>query len=92
METTGPATIELNSTGTRYYICTIPGHCGQGMKLEVTVGSSSGSPSTPPPPPTSTTPTATPPSPTSTGNNSAAPGLVPASTMVSLTGLVVLLF
>ncbi|XP_010942621.1 mavicyanin [Elaeis guineensis] len=92
--TNGPATIELNTTGTRYYICAIAGHCNLGMKLEVTVRSSSpGSPSTPPPPPSSTTPTASPPPPTTTGNNSAAPaGLVPASAMVSLTGLVVLLF
>ncbi|TVU05489.1 hypothetical protein EJB05_48655 [Eragrostis curvula] len=44
----GPTTITLNSAGTHYFICGIPGHCSGGMKLAVTVGSGSGgSPSAP---------------------------------------------
>ncbi|XP_008778314.2 mavicyanin-like [Phoenix dactylifera] len=87
-ETNGPTTIQLKTTGTRYYICSISGHCGLGMKVAVTVGSS-GSPSTPPPPSTSTP---SPPSSTTNGNHSSAPGLAPASAVASLAGLVVLLF
>ncbi|KAK6920387.1 Phytocyanin domain, partial [Dillenia turbinata] len=55
----GNTIISLNSTGTIYYICPTSGHCGQGMKLAVTVGASTtpvGSnapppPVSPPPPP-----------------------------------------
>ncbi|KAL6858845.1 hypothetical protein ACP4OV_017847 [Aristida adscensionis] len=42
-QTNGPTTITLNTPGTHYYICGIPGHCASGMKLAVTVGSGSGS-------------------------------------------------
>ncbi|KAJ1268906.1 hypothetical protein BS78_07G169200 [Paspalum vaginatum] len=45
--TNGPATVTLSNDGTHYYICGIPGHCGQGMKLAVDVGSGSGAPSSP---------------------------------------------
>ncbi|KAG1366553.1 blue copper protein, partial [Cocos nucifera] len=84
-DSNGPTTIQLKTPGTHYYICTIPGHCSGGMKLAVTVGSSaSGSPATP---------TRTPPTTTTTGTRySGAGGLAPASAMVAVTGLVVLLF
>ncbi|XP_062190250.1 uclacyanin 1-like [Phragmites australis] len=35
--TDGATTIQLTSPGKRYFICSIPGHCAAGMKLEVTV-------------------------------------------------------
>ncbi|XP_008805908.1 blue copper protein-like [Phoenix dactylifera] len=93
-DSNGPTTIQLKTPGTHYFICAIPGHCSGGMKLAVTVGgSSSGSPTTPSPPSTSTTPTLTPPTTTTTGTRrSGAGGLAPASAMVALTGLAVLLF
>ncbi|KAG9454454.1 hypothetical protein H6P81_007358 [Aristolochia fimbriata] len=44
----GNTTITLSKEGGHYYICPTFGHCGQGMKLSVTVGASSGgSPATP---------------------------------------------
>jgi len=65
---TGNDIITLNTTGAHYFICGIPGHCGEGMKLAVTVVAAStptpsGSPS--PPPPSE----ASPPPPSSTGSN-----------------------
>ncbi|KAK6915044.1 Phytocyanin domain [Dillenia turbinata] len=61
--TTGPANINLNSTGEHYYICTVSGHCQSGQKLSLTVSASpttspspAGAPTsqtTPPPPPSS---------------------------------------
>ncbi|CAM0951782.1 unnamed protein product [Alopecurus aequalis] len=40
----GSTTVALNTPGTHYYICNIPGHCAGGMKLAVTVaGGGSGS-------------------------------------------------
>lgn len=41
----GNTNITLSKAGSTYYICPTAGHCSSGMKLEVTVGSSSGSPS-----------------------------------------------
>ncbi|CAD6221778.1 unnamed protein product [Miscanthus lutarioriparius] len=35
--TSGSATVKLSAPGKRYFICSIPGHCAAGMKLEVTV-------------------------------------------------------
>ncbi|CAN6486744.1 unnamed protein product [Victoria cruziana] len=52
----GSNTIPLTTAGTRYFICATPGHCQQGMKVQIPVtasgvgspaGSPSGSPSTP---------------------------------------------
>ncbi|KAG0541299.1 hypothetical protein BDA96_02G004200 [Sorghum bicolor] len=31
------ATVKLSAPGKRYFICSVPGHCAAGMKLEVTV-------------------------------------------------------
>ncbi|KAF3320593.1 uclacyanin-3-like protein [Carex littledalei] len=39
--TGGSTTIKLTTPGKRYFICTTPGHCAAGMKLEVDVASSS---------------------------------------------------
>ncbi|KAH7668598.1 Cupredoxins domain-containing protein [Dioscorea alata] len=55
----GNTTIALNTTGSRYFICSFSDHCSQGMKLEVSVSSSPSTPpssgpsppSSPPPPP-----------------------------------------
>ncbi|KAL6655405.1 hypothetical protein ACP70R_006231 [Stipagrostis hirtigluma subsp. patula] len=33
----GSTTITLTTPGTHYFICKVPGHCAQGMKLAVTV-------------------------------------------------------
>ncbi|CAN6486707.1 unnamed protein product [Victoria cruziana] len=53
-DSTGNTIIPLNTTGTHYFLCATPGHCQQGMKVQVqvtgsgsTAGSPSGSPSTP---------------------------------------------
>ncbi|ESQ34548.1 hypothetical protein EUTSA_v10009689mg [Eutrema salsugineum] len=40
-DSSGTTTIALNTTGPRYFICGIPGHCAAGMKLAVTVASAS---------------------------------------------------
>nr|CAB3455431.1 unnamed protein product [Digitaria exilis] len=33
----GDTTVKLPTAGKRYFICSVPGHCAAGMKLEVTV-------------------------------------------------------
>ncbi|KAL0814156.1 hypothetical protein Bca101_070599 [Brassica carinata] len=38
-DSSGTTTIDLKTTGPRYFICGIPGHCSTGMKLAVTVAS-----------------------------------------------------
>uniref|UniRef100_A0A5B6YR85 Phytocyanin domain-containing protein n=1 Tax=Davidia involucrata TaxID=16924 RepID=A0A5B6YR85_DAVIN len=70
-DSSGATTISLKTAGTHYYICSVIGHCGSGMKLAVTVSAgstttpsgSSAPPSTtttsPAPPTTITPPTAT---------------------------------
>ncbi|KFK44343.1 hypothetical protein AALP_AA1G245500 [Arabis alpina] len=40
-DSSGTTTIALKTTGPRYFICGIPGHCAGGMKLAVTVASGS---------------------------------------------------
>ncbi|CAM0151669.1 unnamed protein product [Urochloa decumbens] len=35
--TGGATTVKLAAPGKRYFICSVPGHCAAGMKLEVTV-------------------------------------------------------
>jgi hypothetical protein len=64
-DSSGATTMQLKTPGSHYFICGIPGHCSAGMKLSVTVGSSSTpAPTTPTPPATS--PTINPPSTTNT--------------------------
>ncbi|XP_040382288.1 chemocyanin-like [Oryza brachyantha] len=53
---TGSDAVRLDGTGTRYFICSVPGHCGAGMKLRVRVvtdgaGCNSSLPSLAPAPP-----------------------------------------
>ncbi|KAG0584294.1 hypothetical protein KC19_3G200200 [Ceratodon purpureus] len=53
---TGNDLITLNSTGTKYYICSIPGHCQLGMKVAVPVVAASVAPGVAPASPPTTTP------------------------------------
>lgn len=53
----GNTIIALNTTGSRYFICSFSDHCSKGMKLEVSVsGSTSTPPSGSPSPPSSSSP------------------------------------
>ncbi|KAF9687351.1 hypothetical protein SADUNF_Sadunf02G0084600 [Salix dunnii] len=45
-DSSGATTITLKTAGTHYFICGVPGHCGSGMKLAVTVAAA-GSSTTP---------------------------------------------
>lgn len=47
-DSSGATTIPLKTAGKHYFICGVVGHCGSGMKLQVTVaaGSSGGSSNT----------------------------------------------
>ncbi|KAJ0652441.1 putative Blue (type 1) copper binding protein [Helianthus annuus] len=61
--TASPTTIALKDAGSRYFICGTPGHCDQGMKVEIkTVAASSGPPTTTTPPSSDSPTTTTPPS------------------------------
>ncbi|XP_068635639.1 uclacyanin-3-like [Aristolochia californica] len=63
----GNTTITLSKEGGHYFLCPTFGHCGQGMKLSVTVSAAGSSPSTP------TTPGGSPSTP-STPNSPSTPG------------------
>lgn len=69
-DSSGATTVALKTPGSHYFICSITGHCGAGMKLAVTVGGSSSpaspTPTTPTTSPTPTTPYTTPTTPTPT--------------------------
>jgi len=68
-DSSGATTVALKTPGTHYFVCSITGHCGAGMKLAVTVGGSNSPATTPTPttPRTSpTTPYTTPTTPTTT--------------------------
>ncbi|GFP90513.1 uclacyanin-3 [Phtheirospermum japonicum] len=74
--TSSPTTINLNTTGTRYFICPRSNHCSQGQRLTVTVAAA-GSTSPPPtggsaPSTPAGTPPATPGTPPSTAGAAAA--------------------
>ncbi|KAF8043202.1 hypothetical protein BT93_A1521 [Corymbia citriodora subsp. variegata] len=63
--TGGSTTVSLTSAGKRYFICTTPGHCTAGMKLEVDTLAATSSPppvtpATPPPASPSTPPSKSP--------------------------------
>ncbi|KAL7609513.1 hypothetical protein Lser_V15G11278 [Lactuca serriola] len=88
-----PTTIALSDEGSRYFICGTPGHCDQGMKVEIkTVAAASPAPPTAttpssPAPPTATTPASptpptatTPASPTPPESTTPSPPSPPAST------------
>eukprot|EP00250_Pteridium_aquilinum_P000724 c10876_g1_i1 orf=162-743(+) len=98
--TSGNTTYTLNSTGTVYFICTVPTHCSNGMKLAVPVEAASTSPSTPTPS-TPTTPSTTPPSTSNTTTSSPPPPSTnssplsippPFSTLFLILGLFILFF
>ncbi|KAF0933096.1 hypothetical protein E2562_013834 [Oryza meyeriana var. granulata] len=68
-DSSGSTTVALKTPGKHYFICSIPGHCAGGMKMEVDVSGSSGGGgggSTPSSPssPTPTTPNPSTPTPT----------------------------
>lgn len=90
--TSSPATITLNTTGTHYFICGVPGHCSGGMKISVPVTGGGASPA---PPGTgaapSAKPTPTPPTATSTGSVPASSAAISLVVGVVI-GLVSLLF
>lgn len=79
-DSSGATSVSLKTAGPHYYICGVPGHCGGGMKLAVTVaaatsgGGSAGSPAAGTTTPTS--PTTTSPAPPTTV---AAPNIRPSS-------------
>ncbi|KAL8490414.1 hypothetical protein ACS0TY_025573 [Phlomoides rotata] len=61
-DSSGATTVTLKTAGAHYYICGVPGHCGGGMKLAVTVAAAGGtaaSPTTPTSPSTTTSPATT---------------------------------
>ncbi|KAI3424517.1 Phytocyanin domain-containing protein [Psidium guajava] len=70
--TGGSNSISLSSAGPMYFICPTLGHCSGGMKLAITVGSSSTTPGSSPSPPSTSTPTGSPPS-TPTGTTTSPP-------------------
>lgn len=41
-DSSGATSVVLKTSGPHYYICGIPGHCGGGMKLSITVAASGG--------------------------------------------------
>lgn len=91
-DSSGKTTIDLKKEGTHYFICGVSGHCDGGMKLAVTVGSSSGSGSATPAgtTPAGTTPAGTTPvakTPTDTNSSSSGASL----TSVSFLGVLITL-
>jgi hypothetical protein len=42
-DSSGATTIALKTAGTHYFICGVPGHCGSGMKVAVTVAAAGSS-------------------------------------------------
>ncbi|KAJ6730311.1 BLUE COPPER PROTEIN-LIKE [Salix viminalis] len=42
-DSSGATTVALKTAGTHYFICGVPGHCGGGMKLAVTVAAAGSS-------------------------------------------------
>ncbi|KAF6158823.1 hypothetical protein GIB67_012466 [Kingdonia uniflora] len=61
--TGGNNTIALNKTGPVYFLCPALGHCGEGMKLAVTVSAATPPSPTPPSTPSPTPPSTPPPTP-----------------------------
>ncbi|XP_044510710.1 blue copper protein-like [Mangifera indica] len=66
-DSSGATTITLKTAGAHYFICGVTGHCGNGMKLAVTV--TAGSPTAPSGSTPSGTTTSTPTTPTTSGSN-----------------------
>nr|GME04845.1 blue copper protein-like [Ipomoea batatas]GME19284.1 blue copper protein-like [Ipomoea batatas] len=55
-DSSGATTIPLKTAGKHYFICSVMGHCGGGMKLEVTVDGGADATTTPISPGTTTSP------------------------------------
>ncbi|KAH0450137.1 hypothetical protein IEQ34_020829 [Dendrobium chrysotoxum] len=73
-QSTGPATVTINSAGTHYYICSVTGHCSLNQKLSITVsGGSPTTPSTPPVPSNSPGDSSSPTPPPTAGGPSGSP-------------------
>ncbi|XP_019153382.1 PREDICTED: blue copper protein-like [Ipomoea nil] len=91
-DSSGATTIPLKTAGKHYFICSVPGHCSGGMKLEVNVeaAGSSGGDSTPPAsgggsPSTKTAPKQDVPAPSSSS-------LAAASSFLSWVGVMMIVF
>ena len=91
-DSSGATTVALKAPGTHYYVCSIAGHCGAGMKLAVAVtvgGSNSNSPGATPDDPTtprtSPTPTAPYTTPTTTTPYTTTPTTTPPYTTPTTT-------
>lgn len=74
----GQTTITLSKAGPMYFVCPSFGHCGQGMKLSITVQDAGGSPSGTPP--------TTPSTPPQGGSTSPSTGDTPPSTTAPASG------
>ncbi|PSS31613.1 Blue copper protein [Actinidia chinensis var. chinensis] len=72
-DSSGATNFPLKTAGTYYFICGVPGHCGSGMKVAVTVAAAAGGA-------TPTTPSGTPPSTTTTTTSPATPTTTPTTT------------
>ncbi|KHN19106.1 Uclacyanin-2 [Glycine soja] len=86
----GNTKIELTSTGKRYFLCPISGHCAGGMKLQINVVA--GTPPTTPsgtPPTTPSNPSPSPPSDSGSTNTTSPPKPSGAVTVSSGIGLLV---
>ncbi|KHN00195.1 Blue copper protein [Glycine soja] len=91
-EKDGNTKIELTSTGKRYFLCPISGHCAGGMKLQINVAAASGTPPTTPsgtPPTTPSNPSPSPPSESGSTNTTSPPKPSGAVTVSSGIGLLV---
>jgi hypothetical protein len=75
---TGNDDVALSAVGTRYFICGIPGHCGNGMKVTIDIESAS-SPSSP------TSPSSPAPASGPSGSNSPLPPSPSTATSVKAT-------
>lgn len=93
---TGNDSVPLTAAGTFYYVCGVPGHCGDGMKFSVNVSAvapasppttTPSPPSTTPSPPAGTTPPP-PPNAASSGPVLSMAGLLIAALVASLAFLV----
>ncbi|KZV28890.1 hypothetical protein F511_13685 [Dorcoceras hygrometricum] len=56
-DSSGATSISLKTAGTHYFICSVAGHCGGGMKLAVNVAAGGSSSTTTSPPSTTDSPT-----------------------------------
>jgi hypothetical protein len=87
-DSSGATTVALKAPGTHYYVCSITGHCGAGMKLAVTVGvggSNSNPPGATPDDPTTPRTSPTPTAPYTMPTTTTAPYTTPTTTPTTTT-------